>query len=84
MSPVTSRARCKWATKLVAAAVTLALVGCDSNPGGPAAPSKSSSGPEAASVPTPESVSTKNDPPLKGKRGANRAVRIGPPPSRTQ
>ena len=79
MSPVTSRARCKWATKLVAAAVTLALVGCDSNPGGPAAPSKSSSGPEAASVPTPGSVSTKNDPPLKGKRGANRAARTAPP-----
>ena len=84
MSPVTSRARCKWATKLVAAAVTLALVGCDSNPGGPAAPSKSSSGPEAASVPTPGSVSTKNDPPLKGKRGANLEVRTAPPLSRAQ
>ena len=53
MSPVTSRARCKWATKLVVAAVTLALVGCDSNPGGPWAPFKSSSGPEAASVRQP-------------------------------
>ena len=84
MSPVTSRARCKWATKLVAAAVTLALVGCDSNPGGPAAPSKSSSGPEAASVPTPESVSTKNDLPLKGKPGANRALRIAPSLLRAQ
>jgi len=84
MSPVTSRAWCKWATKLVAAAVTLALVGCDSNPGGPAAPSKSSSEPEAASVPTPGSVSTKNHPPLKGKRGANRAARPAPPFSSTQ
>ena len=84
MSPVTSRARCKWATKLLAAAVTLGLVGCDSNPGGPAAPSKSSSQPEAASVPTPESVSTKNDLPLKGKPGANRALRIAPPLLRAQ
>jgi len=78
MSPVTSRARCNWAIKLVAAAVTLTLVGCDSNPGGPAAPSKSWSEPEAKSDPTPGSVSTKNDPPLKGQRGANRAVRIAP------
>ena len=78
MSPVTSRARWKWATKLLAAAVTLGLVGCDSNPGGPAAPSKSSSEPVAASDPTPGSVSTKNAPPLKGQRGANRAVRIAP------
>jgi len=84
MSPVTSKARCKWATKLVAAAVTLPLVGCDSNPGGPAAPSKSWLEPEAASVPTPGSVSTKNNPPLKGKRGANRAVWIAPPPISTQ
>ncbi len=83
MSPMTSRARCKWATKLLAAAVTLGLVGCDSNPGGPAAPSKSSSEPEAASVPTPGSVSTKNDPPLKGKPGANRAARTAPPLSST-
>ena len=35
MSPVTSRARCKWATKLVAAAGTLGLVGCDSISGWP-------------------------------------------------
>lgn len=78
MNPVTSRARYKWATRLVASAVTLALVGCDSNSGGPAAPPKSWSEPEAASDPTPGSVSTKNDSQLKGQRGANRAVRIAP------
>jgi hypothetical protein len=52
MSPLNSRPARLWVRRLVAAALSSALLGCDANPGGPSAPSRPSSASDANADPS--------------------------------
>lgn len=56
MGPRTFKATRTWLAGLVVSSMTMASLGCDSNPGGPTAPSPSSS--DSAASDAPKSLTT--------------------------